>query len=63
MNLSVLKTKAFWLSAVAVIGGLMLSSGLVLDGSMLDKALGWILSIVGILGGHQLAAPPAPPAE
>lgn len=58
MNLTVLKSTGFWVSAVAVVAGLMLSSGLVLDGSMVDQAIGWILSIVGVLTGHKLAAAP-----
>jgi hypothetical protein len=59
MNLSVLKTTGFWVTAVTVIAGLMISSGLVLDGSKVDMIIGWIMSIAGVLGGHQLAAPKA----
>lgn len=61
MNLSVLKSKGFWVSAVSVVAGLMISTGLVLDGSSVDTAIGWILSIVGVFGGHKLVAPTTEP--
>lgn len=62
MNLSVLKTTAFWISAVTVITGLMISSGLVLDGSVGETVIGWIVAIAGVFGGHKLAAPKVDPA-
>lgn len=62
MNLSVLKTTAFWLTAIPVIAGLMLSSNLVLSGSSADHLIGWILSLAGVLGGHQIAAKTDAPA-
>ena len=66
MNLSVLRTKAFWLTVIPTLAGLALTTGLVLDGTVVDTVLGWALAILGVLGGHALAAPkPAelPPAE
>lgn len=57
MNLSVLKTAAFWVTAIPVIAGLLISSGLVLDGSAVDQVIGWILAIAGAFGGHKIAAP------
>lgn len=63
MNFSVLKTTSFWITAIPVIAGLMLSSGLVLSGTTVDHVIGWILSLAGVIGGHQLAQPaPAAPA-
>lgn len=58
MNLSVLKSLGFWATAIPVIAGLMISSGLVLDGSSVDQGIGWVLSILGVLGGHKLQAAP-----
>lgn len=61
MNLTVLKSTGFWVSAVTVIAGLLISSGLVLEGTTVDMVIGWVLSIVGVIGGHKLAAPPTEP--
>jgi hypothetical protein len=57
MNLSVLKTLGFWAAAIPVIAGLLISSGLVLDGSTVDQVIGWILALGGVIGGQKLAAP------
>lgn len=57
MNLSVLKTLRFWLTAIPTLVGLALTSGLVLHGTTVDQVVGWVLAIVGILGGHSLPAP------
>lgn len=63
MNLSVLKTLGFWVAAIPVIAGLMISSGLVLDGSTVDQIIGWVLALGGVIGGQKLVtAPTEPPA-
>jgi hypothetical protein len=59
-NVAILKTPGFWVNLVASILGLLMASGIVLSGSTLDQILGGIVSVVGILGGHTLAAPAAP---
>ena len=63
MNTAVFKSLAFWLSAVPVLIGLLVTQGVVLSGSTLDHVLGTLLAIIGVVGGHQVAAGPAvPPA-
>lgn len=59
MNLSVLKSLAFWVTVVPVLVGLLVSQGVILSGSSIDHIGAVIVSILGVLGGHSLAAPTA----
>lgn len=59
MDLKVLKSPGFWITAVTAIIGLLVSSKVVLSGSTVDQVFGWILTIVGVVGGHQVALPKA----
>ncbi len=63
MNLSVLKTLKFWLTAVPTLIGLALTTGLVLDGSQTQTVLGWVLAVAGVLGGHALPTPQSEPPQ
>ena len=62
MNLTVLKSPAFWITAIGAIVGLLISSGVVLSGSTVDHVLAYVIALVGALGGHTLAPGPTPPA-
>lgn len=63
MNTSILKSPAFWLTAITTICGLLMTSGLVLSGSTVDHVIGWILALAGVVGGHSAVAPALPPAS
>ncbi len=66
MNLSILKTSGFWLTAIPTLLALLVTSGVVLNGSLEAQIGGWILAILGIVTGHTVQAAPggvaAPPA-
>ena len=63
MNLTVLKSPAFWISAVSAVLALLVSSGVVLSGSSVDHVIAYVVALLGALGGHSLASgPTTPPA-
>jgi len=61
MNTSIFKTLAFWLSAIPVLIGLLMAQGAVLSGSTVDHILGTVMAILGVIGGHNVAAGPTTP--
>jgi hypothetical protein len=63
MNSAILKSPAFWLTAITTICGLLMSQGLVLSGSTLDHIVGWILALAGVVGGHSAVTPVTPAAQ
>jgi hypothetical protein len=64
MNLTVLKTPAFWAAAVAALIGVSLSQHVFLEGSTVAGALGWIMTFIGPgVAGHQIAAASASQAS
>jgi len=67
MNTAILKSPAFWITAITSIIGLLAAQGVVLSGSAVDHVFGWVLALAGVIGGHSavtpaIAAPPATPA-
>ena len=65
MSTKPLKTIAFWISLISALAGLLVAQGVVLHGSTLDVVAGYLVTILGIFGGHTAAAAqatsPAPP--
>lgn len=56
MNLTVLKTPAFWAAAVAALIGVSLSQHVFLEGSTVAGVLGWVMTFIGSgVAGHQVA--------
>lgn len=56
IDISVLKTKGFWVSLVVSVLGVVLSQHLVLEGSTLAAVIGWLLTFGGSMAtGHQVA--------
>lgn len=64
MNTALLRTTGFWLNLIATLAGLLLASGVVLSGSGVETVIGYLVSVIGVLGGHsmQLNAAATPPA-
>jgi hypothetical protein len=57
MNTTVLKTPTFWAATAAALLGVLLSQHVLVDGSTLAAAAGWVLTFIGAGGaGHQVAA-------
>lgn len=56
MNTSVLKSFGFWISVLTAIAGLLVSQGVILSGSTVDMIVGWVVTLIGTLGGHHVAA-------
>lgn len=44
------KTTEFWLSVLVILAGLVMASGLVLEGSMAGKIVGGVLAVLSQLG-------------
>lgn len=57
MNLTVLKSSAFWISAVTTVIALLISSGAILSGSAVDHVVAYVIAILGALTGHSVANP------
>jgi hypothetical protein len=62
MNLSILKTAGFWITAIPTLLALATTSGIVLNGSIEAQVGAWILAILGMVTGHTVQAAPAAPA-
>ncbi len=56
MNLSLLKTLGPYISLISGLLATLVASGLVLSGSTLAQVLTLLVSILGVLGGHQVTA-------
>lgn len=62
MNLTVLKSSAFWISAVTAVIALLVSSGAILSGSTVDHVVAYVVALLGAVVGHSNAPAPAPAA-
>lgn len=57
MDLTVLRTPAFWAAAIAALLGVLLSQHVIVGESTLASIVGWILTFMGAGGaGHQVAS-------
>lgn len=61
MNWEVLKSLGFITSLITAIAGLLVTQGAVLSGTTIDHVIGWIVALLGAVGGHHLAAGPTEP--
>jgi hypothetical protein len=61
MNTSILKSSAFWITAIGAIVSLLISQGVILSGSTLDHVLAYAVALIGALIGHSTAAPASTP--
>lgn len=61
MNLSILKTAGFWVTALPTLVALLVTSGVVLNGSIEAQIGAWLLAILGMVTGHTVQAAPATP--
>ena len=59
MSTKPLKTLAFWISLISALAGLLVAQGVVLHGSTVDVIAGYLVTILGIFGGHSVAGAPA----
>jgi hypothetical protein len=63
MNLTVLKTPAFWAAAATALIGVTLSQHVFLEGSTVAGVLGWVMTFIGSgAAGHQVASAKQVPA-
>ena len=59
MNVAILKSLKFWIAVVIAVLGVLVSQGVVLDGSLAEQVIGWIAQILGTAGaGHAVATAP-----
>jgi hypothetical protein len=56
MNWTILKSAGFITSFITAVSGLLVAQGVVLSGSTVDHVLGYVVAILGAVGGHHLAA-------
>ncbi len=56
MDLSLLKSPGVWISMITAILGLLVSQGVILSGSTLSMVVGWVVALLGSIGGHHVAA-------
>lgn len=55
MNLTALKNPRLWIALAASVAGVLLSQGVLTEGSTLASVAGWVLQVLGIgVGGAQL---------
>ena len=55
MNTSPFKTIRFWATAGVAIFGVLVSQGVVIEGSMFSTIVGWAVALLSSIGtGHQL---------
>lgn len=60
MNLTVLKSTSFWITAVSAIVALLLTSGVILSGSTVDHVMAYVVAILGAVTGHSMQSTAAP---
>lgn len=56
MNWAVIRSFGFITSFISAVTGLLVTQGVVLSGSTADHVIGWIITILGAVGGHHLAS-------
>jgi hypothetical protein len=59
MNLTILKSPGLWIGLITAVVGLLVSQGVILSGSSVDMVIGYVVAILGAIGGHHVAALPA----
>lgn len=62
MNKQVLKSPGFWIAMISAIVGQLLTSGVVLAGTAPYQVLGFVLTLAGVLTGHQVTQMAGAPA-
>ena len=63
MNLSLLKSYKLWIAVIVSVLGVLMSQGVVVDGSTAAQVIGWILTFVGAgAGGAHVGAQQDPQA-
>lgn len=63
MNLTILKSIKFWVAFVVAVVGLLVSQGVVVDGSTVSNIIGWAMTLLGVgTTGHAVATTAQPEA-
>jgi hypothetical protein len=63
MNKEPLKTFGFWGAIIVAVLGVLLSQGVVVEGSTVFTIVGWLMSLIGSIGaGFKLGKPAEPNA-
>lgn len=62
MNTDALKSYKLWIAVAAAIAGVLLSQGVLVDGSMIAQVVGWLLTFIGSGAGGAVVSKPAEPA-
>lgn len=58
VNTSALKSIAFWASVIVAILGILVSNGVVVEGTTAAEIVGWVIALLGGAGaGAQVAKP------
>jgi hypothetical protein len=56
MNLSLLKSYKLWIATAVAIIGVLVSQGVIVDGSTASQVIGWIVALLGgATAGHAVA--------
>lgn len=55
MNLSLLKSYKLWIAVAVAIVGVLLSKGVIVEGSQLSEIVGWLVALLGGAGAGAVA--------